>query len=414
MSKKVTIIGGGIIGLASAYYLQANGHQVRVIEQKSVGDSCAQGNAGYISPSHFIPLAAPGMVKKGLRWLFDPESPFYLHPRFDLDFFSWLWQFNRYCSERHVQAVKKSLFELCMQSRELYLAMSQQLDHSFQLQLNGCYVLSKTSKALAAENKIVDQAKRLGMQAVTLDAAQIQQRFPEMQFAIEGGVFFPEDAHVQPGLLLKNLYEYLQKQDVEFIEHCSIEKISFKANQVESIFGNGQQFAVEELVIAAGCWSPKLAAMLNLKVPVQAGKGYSVTIDNPWSLDTPMILNESAVAITPLNGQIRFGGTMEFAGINLAIDQQRINGILKSVKNYLPDFEPASVDRDIAWAGLRPCTPDGLPMIGRMKGYNNLILATGHAMLGLTLAPVTGLLVSQIVAGEKCQWQEKISPHRFG
>ena len=414
MSKKVTILGGGIIGLASAYYLQANGHQVRVIEQKSVGDSCAQGNAGYISPSHFIPLAAPGMVKKGLRWLFDPESPFYLHPRFDLDFFSWLWQFNRYCSERHVQAVKKSLFELCMQSRELYLAMSQQLDHSFQLQLNGCYVLSKTSKALAAENKIVDQAKRLGMQAVTLDAAQIQQRFPEMQFAIEGGVFFPEDAHVQPGLLLKNLYEYLQKQDVEFIEHCSIEKISFKANQVESIFGNGQQFAVEELVIAAGCWSPKLAAMLNLKVPVQAGKGYSVTIDNPWSLDTPMILNESAVAITPLNGQIRFGCTMEFAGINLAIDQQRINGILKSVKNYLPDFEPASVDRDIAWAGLRPCTPDGLPMIGRMKGYNNLILATGHAMLGLTLAPVTGLLVSQIVAGEKCQWQEKISPHRFG
>ena len=413
MSKKVTIIGGGIIGLTSAFYLQAQGHQVRIIEQNNIGESCALGNAGYISPSHFIPLAAPGMVKKGLRWLLDPESPFYLHPRFDPAFFSWLWQFNRHCSQRHVESVKRALFELCSRSKSLYVSLSQTLGDPFQLQHKGCYVLSNTAKAFKEEEAIVTQAKELGLQASSLTAEQMQARFPEMQFAIEGAVLFSDDSHVQPGLLLKSLHQYLLQQGVEIVEQCQVERIEFSGNQVTRVCTKDGQYAVEELVIAAGSWSPRLAAMLDLSIPIQAGKGYSVTIDNPWQLDAPMILNESAVAITPFGQQIRFGGTMEFAGIDLSVDQRRISGILKSVKRYLPDFNPESVDRNLAWSGLRPCSPDGLPLIGRVQGFSNLILATGHAMLGLTLAPVTGEIVSQIIAGQAHDWQAKLAPHRF-
>lgn len=413
MAKEITIIGGGIIGLSCAYYLSVSGHQVRVIDQTNIGDSCALGNAGYISPSHFIPLAAPGMVGKGLKWMFDQESPFYIKPRVDWQLMSWLWQFNRYCTHRHVNSVKLALLQLCQKSSELYSQLAAEIGNQFQLKNNGCYVLCESQVGLQAELNILEQARQLGLNAREVSCAELEQRFPSMQWAVKGGVFFPEDSHVHPGELLNSLYRILKNKNVEFIEQSQINRILVTKNKIQSVATDSKVFAVDELLIAAGSWSPQLMKLLDITLPVQAGKGYSVTIDNPWEIDVPIILAEAAVAITPFEKHIRFGGTMELAGLDLSINKARVEGILKAAKRAIANFDIDGVDRDLSWSGLRPLSPDGLPLIGRLPNYNNLTVACGHAMLGLTLAPVTGHLIEQVYAGNTPDWQAFIRPCRF-
>ena len=413
MTHKTTIIGGGVIGLACAYYLAEQGHSVRVIDQKSIGASCATGSAGYVSPSHFIPLAAPGMVSRGLKWMFDPESPFYIHPRLDGQLIAWLWQFNRHCTEKHVNNVKRALLELCLESRELYVTLNQQLPQPIDLVEKGVYVLCQTEKGIRHERDILNDANRLGLGAYEVSREELRSKYPDMDFKIEGGVFFPEDAHVQPGQLIKSLYQSLKNKDVEFVENCKIVKIESDNQRVSKIISEDQAFAVDSLVMAAGSWSTDLGKQLKLSVPVQAGKGYSLTLDNPWQVDTPMILSEGAVAVTPFGDKIRFGGTMEFAGINLKVNPRRVNGILKSVNRFISNFDWQNVDTSHAWAGLRPCSPDGLPMIGQSHQIENLIVATGHAMLGVTLAPVTGKIVSDLITGKQNSVRPEIDVRRF-
>jgi len=252
------------------------------------------------------------------------------------------------------------------------------------------------------------------MNAREVSYEEITAEFPDMEFDIKGGVYFPEDAHVHPGELLKTLFSHLKKQGVEFVENCEITNLTTNENRVVKMTGNGDVFEVEELLIASGSWSPDIAEQLDFSIPIQAGKGYSVTIDKPWQIDTPIILSDSAVAITPFEEQIRFGATMEIAGIDLSINPRRIDGIINSVKQFIPNFEIHSVNKQQAWAGLRPCSPDGLPLVGRVAKYDNLILATGHAMLGLTLAPVTGKIVSDLVSRRVQDTGRFLDAGRFG
>lgn len=413
MTRKTTIIGGGVIGLACAYYLSELGQSVRLIDQKSIGASCAAGSAGYVSPSHFIPLAAPGVVMKGLKWMFNPESPFYIHPRFDRNLLSWLWQFNRHCTKRHVENVKRALLELCLSSRALFSELNQVLPKPINLVEKGVFILCHTEQGMQHERHILEDANRLGLNASEVTPGALKQQFPDMDFDIAGGVYFPEDAHVQPSQLINALYQSLLDKDVEIIENCQIIGAEFVNNKVSKIVAEQGEYPVDHLIVAAGSWSSDLAKQLKLSIPVQAGKGYSLTVDNPWQVDTPMILSEGAVAITPFNQQIRFGGTMEFAGIDLSINSRRIQGILKSVNRFIPSFDWQAVDASECWAGLRPCSPDGLPMIGRCNQYDNLIVATGHAMLGVTLAPITGKIVSELVTGKLTKVGPEVDVRRF-
>jgi D-amino-acid dehydrogenase len=424
-SKHVTIIGGGIIGLACAFFLNRQGHQVTVIDKNPIGDSCALGNAGYITASHFIPLAAPGMVQKGLKWMFNPESPFYIHPRFDLALIQWMWKFNLHCRKSHVDRVKNTLLQLCCESKQLYIELDKLLGHSFQLKQKGIYVVTQQQKQLQHELELVEQANAMGVNASEVTKADLQDKFPQLELDAVGGVFFPEDAHVHPGELLESLFGHLKSAGVEFIEKAEVTGIQLKSDKVQSIQLNRKDektqstINVEELVIAGGSWSPQLIKALKLNLPIQAGKGYSVTIDKPWEIDTPIILSDSAVAITPFESQVRFGGTMELAGLDRTINPRRVNGIIKSVKRFIPNFDIDRVDQSQAWSGLRPCTPDGLPLVGRAPNLANLSVAAGHAMLGLTLAPVTGKIISEIITnGEQSNsipaiWKKHLNVARF-
>lgn len=411
--KHVTIIGGGVVGLACAYYLKLDGHQVRIVEQKTIGDSCAKGNAGYVSPSHFIPLAAPGMVRKGLKWMFNPESPFYIRPRLDPSLLSWMWKFNRYCNAQHVKNARQDLFELCTESKSLYLALQKHLSQPFQLANNGIYALCHSERAMEEELKILKQANELGMKAEEVSTEDVSKKNADMNFNICGGVYFPEDSHVQPSEFMASLYQFLIQNDVEIVENFEVNKITESKSRIISIASKTSQFDIDELIIATGSWSSKVCKQLNFHPPIQAGKGYSMTIDKTWDLDTPMILSDSAVAITPFDNQIRFGGTMEFAGLDLSINERRVQGIMKSVKTFIPDFDLNSVDIKNAWAGLRPVSPDGLPLVGKVTQYSNLMIAAGHAMLGLTLAPVTGQIITDLMAGRENRFTRFLDPDRF-
>lgn len=413
MDGDVTILGGGIIGLCCAFYLTQQGVKVTVIDQKNIGESCAFGNAGYITPSHFIPLSSPGMIKKGLQWMFNPESPFYIKPRWDKNLFSWLWQFSQNCNQRHVDKVKKLLFESGMQSLHLYQELSQTLANEFEFKERGLYIVCNSQSHSKTEKTNLHQASDLGLNARWLDREELEYCEPGIKFIANGAAYYSDDAHVNPAKLLTQLHQHLKKQGVTFVENVEIEEFGVSGKNVTVLRSQGRTYPVDQLVLASGAWSTQLAQLLDFNIPIQAGKGYSVTIKNPWKTETPFILAEARVAVTPFEKAIRFGGTMEFSGIDLTIKQRRINGILNSVKRYIPDFERDSVDTSKAWAGLRPCSPDGLPFIGRVKKYSNLIVASGHAMLGLSLAPVTGKMVADVVHEKNNAVHSLFNPNRF-
>ncbi len=413
MKSDITIVGGGIIGLCSAFYLSRLGYQVTVIDKKTIGESCAKGNAGYITPSHFIPLSSPGMISKGLLWMFDPESPFYIKLRWDKNLLNWLWQYARNCNHRHVDRVKKLLVDTSMESLDLYEKLSQTLANGFEFKKHGLYIVCSSQSYLKTEISNMQRANELGLKAQLLNQQELSDCEPGIKFKAKGAVYYPEDAHVQPAKLLTRLHQYLKKQGVEFIENVNIDEFKIAGKNISALRSQKNTYAVNQLVLACGAWSTQIAQLLDLNIPIQAGKGYSVTIDNPWQTETPFILAEARVAITPFDKAIRFGGTMEFSGIDLTIKPRRVKGILNSVKRYIPDFDLHSVDTTKAWAGLRPCSPDGLPLIGRITKYSNLVVATGHAMLGLSLAPVTGKMVADTLHNERFVPPKLFDPNRF-
>ncbi len=412
---KTIIIGGGVIGLACAYFLQKEGHEVSVIDKGDISSGCSYGNAGMITPSHFIPLAAPGMIAKGIRWMFDPESPFYIKPRFDRALLSWAWKFYKASSQKQMQRAMPVLRDLNVLSKKLYQDWESEMDFPFGLTQKGLLMLCREQHSLEEENHTAKLANQIGVKAETLSVEALRKMEPGISEDIIGGVYFPDDAYLSPSLLLAGLKKNLQQDGVDF--HPNTEVLDFeKSNgQINALVTDKGRFAASEIIIAAGSWSPFLTKKLGLSLPLQAGKGYSLTLDQaPALLQHAAILTEAKVAVTPLGDQMRFGGTMEIAGINHRINQARVRGILQSVSKYYKNYQiPMPVEEKI-WHGLRPCSPDGLPYIGRVDSFSNLTIASGHAMMGLSLAPVTGLLVAELIARKKLSLNiDLLNPQRY-
>jgi D-amino-acid dehydrogenase len=405
---KTTIIGSGVIGLFSAYYLNQQGHEVTIIERTNGDDGCSMGNAGMIVPSHFIPLAVPGMIEKGIRWMFNSESPFYVKPRLNLDLISWGLKFYQAANKKQVERAMPALRDISLLSKSLYQDLAKTPNFNFAFEEKGLMMLCKTEHTLEEEIAVAKQANELGIETKTLTIKELHQLEPEVKPDVAGAIFYEGDAHLYPNQLVKNLKIYLEKQGVKFLYNTEVTGFEVEKDQIKSIkikqsVGEAIQhssFNIHHLVIATGSWSPILTKLLNIGLPMQAGKGYSVTYqqNEGKKLNIPSILLEARVAITPMSDNlIRFGGTMEIGGLNDAINMNRVRGIIKSVPSYFPDYQIDIPQKEQVWYGLRPCSPDGLPYIGRTNKYKNLVIASGHAMMGLSLAPATGKLVQQII-----------------
>lgn len=394
------IVGGGVIGLCAAYYALKRGFPVTVIERGEIGaDNCSMGNAGMIVPSHFIPLAAPGMLAKGLRWMMNPESPFFVRPRLDLDLMRWGWLFYRNSTPRHVAESRKLLRDLNLESRRLFGELAAEED--FGLVQDGLLMLCKTSKGLDEEAEVAEAAHQIGLKAKVLDAAATARQDPAVTMDVAGAVYFPQDCHLDPARFVASMRRRVMELGGLIEYSVGIDTIEVRNGRVSALVGGGKRFEGGKFVIAGGSWSAKLLETVGLKLPLQAGKGYSLTLPAPPELPRLCsIFAEAKVAITPMGGSLRFGGTMEVGGLDLSIHPARVHGIVKSVPYYFPKFSESDFSNVKPWAGLRPVSPDGIPYLGRAANLPNLIAATGHAMMGLSLAPVSGRLVADLLAGD--------------
>ena len=399
VNSDVIVVGAGIVGLSSAYFLVRAGLSVTVIDDgQPASERCSSGNAGMIVPSHFVPLAAPGMVEYGLRMLPDKQSPFGVKVRADHRLVDWGIKFMRSCTTEHVDRCVHLLRDLNLRSRELYVSLDDDIDGGFDLTLRGLTMLCKTEAALHHEYAFADRAVALGVPATKLDKAQVQALDPALDVDVAGGVYFPKDANLSPDKLLHKLHSYLLAKGVTFHWSTRVEAIKTSTSGV-SVHMESSQLSAGKVVIAGGTWSPHLTESLGVRMPMQGGKGYSFVIDNPVQLpEICSILVEARVAVTPMGGRLRIGGTMEIAGDDLTVNQNRVNGIRKSVQQFFPAYRDKLDALVPVWSGLRPCSPDGLPYIGELD-TKNVVVATGHSMMGLSLGPVTGELVMNIVTG---------------
>ena len=404
MNRRVLIIGGGVIGLATAYYCTRRGWDVTLVERRSAQrDGCSFGNAGMIVPSHFIPLAAPGMVALGLKWMWNPESPFYIKPRLSLELLEWLYKFWRAATPEHVRRAAPLLRDLNFASRAAYAELTALPGNDFGLVQKGLLMLCRTQHGLDDEAKTAAQAVALGVPAEVLDARQTAALDPAVRMSVAGSVYFPKDCHLQPDRFVAVLQSQLLAAGAELIWDREVTgwRHGTGSNLQAVRLDDGRELSADEYVICGGSWSPGLVRDLGLEIPIQAGKGYSLTLPHPRQLpQICAIFTEARMAVTPMGGALRFGGTMEISGLNETIDSRRVRGIINAVSGYYPDFTPADFDGIAPWRGLRPCSPDGLPYLGRTQRYANLTLATGHAMMGMSLAPITGRLVAEIISGD--------------
>lgn len=398
---KLLVIGGGIAGLCTAHYAQKAGLEVTVLEPEGPGrNSTSFGNAGMVVPSHFVPLAAPGMIEMGLRWMWNPESPFYVKPRLSLDLLRWGYWFWRASSAARVQQVSPLLRDLNLASRNAYAQLATELPQAFGFEQRGLLMLCHSAHGLAEESHAAQKARELGLEAHVLSANEVQKLEPGIQMQVAGGVYYPGDAHLNPKAFMQSLEHSLRQRGVRFVNSTLVGWQQQSDRLVAAKLAEGELQA-DQFVLCAGAWSQNLAAMLGLRLPLQAGKGYSFVLEQPTQKPSiPAILTEARVAVTPLAQGLRFGGTMEIAGLKPGINPRRINGIRKAIPRYYPAFQSDALQGRELWYGLRPCSPDGLPYIGRTARFANLSIASGHAMMGLSLGPITGQLISQVLLGQ--------------
>jgi len=416
MGKRVVIIGGGIVGLFCARYCAREGHEVTVVERGGPDhDCCCRGNAGMICPSHFVPLAAPGMVATGLKMMGDPHSPFYIRPRLDWGLIDWGMKFIEAATPEHVGQSSPVLRDLHLLSRAEYVKLAREKGFRFGLKQNGLLMLCRGGEALLEESEMAETARTLGIPAQTLGPEETARLDPGIDMNIAGAVYFPNDCHLNPAQLLADLTRSLHEDGVRFQWNTEVADWSIRDGVIRGA-ATGQGFIeADEFVLAGGAHSPTVAARLGLQLPMQAGKGYSVTLDRPPQRPRICsILTEARVAVTPIGRGLRFGGTMEIAGLNRDINPGRVKGITDSAQRYFPAFTNSHFAGLKPWAGLRPCSPDGLPYIGRTRRAKNLLIATGHAMLGLSLAPATGIMIARQVSDlSHGQVSPRIDPDRY-
>ena len=370
-----------------------------VIDKSNINAGASFVNAGYITPSHIIPLASPGMIAKGIKWMFNSSSPFYMKPRWDIDFFKWTWYFHKSSTTEKVEKAIPVIKDINILSRELYTEIKASGDlGDFQLERKGLLMLYKTEAAYKHELQVAQKAGFLGLEFKELDKNGLTKIEPHVELNAEGAIHYECDGHMTPTEFMPKMLTYLKEAGVVIKTGEEVLDIVVGTNKINEIKTSKDTYKVDEVVLSAGSWTGLLSKKLNIELPLQAGKGYRINLEQPTGIVMPAILMEAKMAVTPMQGFTRFAGTMEFSGINTHIRKERVAAIVKGAKSFYPGVEIPTEAIANAKTGLRPVSPDGLPYIGRSNKFKNLVFATGHAMMGWSLGPATGKLVAEIIS----------------
>jgi D-amino-acid dehydrogenase len=397
------IVGAGIIGIACAHYLAKAGVPVTVIDRGAVASGCSHGNCGYICPSHVLPLTEPGAIRTALRSLFAPQSPFRVRPRLSPALWNWMWQFARRCNERQMLAAGQHLKSILDSSMAEYrqLMAAESLDCEWRE--SGLLYVLRSERALfemAETDKFLTE--HFGLAARRIEGRDLSALDPALLPGLAGAFHYEGDASVRPDLLNACWARRLRERGVTFLEHCELQRIIKSNGRITALQTSQGDLAAERFVFATGAWSTRLSSQLQCRIPIQPGKGYSVTMSRPDPCPRlPMLFPEHRVGVSPFAQGYRLGSIMEFAGYDASIPPRRIEQLQESAKHYL--VAPVGPGERQTWYGWRPMTWDSLPIIGRAPRLANAWLATGHNMLGMTLAPATGRLIAELI--------EDRSPH---
>ena len=398
--KKVIVVGSGVIGVACAHFLAKSGWRVTLIDEGSFSGQCSHGNCGLLSPSHVLPLAMPGAIRHNLGLMFQRNSPFYIKPRFDPKLIHWLVKFALRCRHQPMVDAGHARHGLLRSSRALYDALIQSEGIEAEFESRGCLFVYKSESRLEEfqhENRLTQDT--YGVAGEKLDRPQLRELEPSLKADLAGAWYFKSDAHLRPDRLMKSWRAVLDRLHVEILENCRLLDFDCPHDTVRAVSTSQGAFPADRIVVATGALTPMLNRQLKCNIPIQPGKGYSLTMDRPQSCPSyPMLCPEHRVAITPMKSGLRLGSMMEFSGYDATLNPNRLSALKESAAHYLrePTAEPVREQ----WFGWRPMTYDGVPIIDRCPQIKNVFIAAGHNMLGLSMAPATGKLVAEILNDE--------------
>jgi len=396
---QTVVVGGGVVGAMCAWYLAEAGHAVTILDSGTFGGACSHGNCGYICPSHVLPLAAPGAVSKSLRAMLSSDSPFYIKPRLSPELWTWLWRFARCCTSGKMMRSAAACHALLQSSVQLYerLIVEQKLDCEWERR--GLLFVFKTRHEFEEYAKVDALLRdRFGVPATSHAGDKVNELEPALKEGLAGGWHYAGDSHVRPDKLMLALRERLLARGVQVREQCRVLGVSGSGQRASHLETSSGSVSGSRYVIATGALTPFLNDHLGCRIPIQPGKGYSITMPRPRNCPRiPLILEEHRVAITPMQSGYRIGSTMEFSGYDATLNPRRIGLLRRGADVYLRESCAEPVEQE--WFGWRPMTWDSLPYVGMSPKWSNVWIAAGHNMLGLSMAPATGKLVRELVDG---------------
>lgn len=396
----VAVVGGGVVGVACALELARRGTAVTVLERDRIGHACSYGNAGWLTPALAFPLPAPGMIWTATKWLFDPDSPFYIQPRFDLGLAAWLARFLAATGERRFERGTAALVELCRWTVDAWAELAARTPEPFGFQRLGLLAIYEHEAAFAAGRANAERVARHGVPFEVWTADEVREREPAVHGRQVGAYYYPQDAHCEPYLAVRALAAEAERAGARLLEAAEVFDAERRPGGGWRLRTTAGDVEAAQLVVATGAWSKRFGRRLGLSLPVLGAKGYSLVI--PRGAEHPtrsLMLAERKLAINPHADALRISGTLELVDEDLSITRRRVDAIVRAARGMiaLPDPLPPHE----LWRGLRPCTPDGMPLIGRARGHADVWLATGHQMTGLKTALGTGRLLAELMHGEK-------------
>ncbi len=400
MSEQVVVIGGGVIGAMCAWYLSDAGCQVTIVERDRFGAACSHGNCGYVSPSHILPLTRPGQIKLTLKELFKKDSTFAIKPRLNRDCLSWFWKFGRRCNEKHMLESAEGRHVLLQSSKTLYQQLVHEQGIDCEWKEVGILFVFDEEKGFDAYQKTDDMLNsRFGIRATPYDSQKLIEIEPALKPGLGGAWHYEGDCHLRPDKLMSSLRVKLESRGVQFVEQSEVKKFACENGAAKAIVAGGQTIHADKFVVATGAWTPFLNKHLGCRIPIEPGKGYSLTMPTPARMPRiPIIFENAHVAITPMESKYRIGSTMEFVGYDDTLNYKRLDLLKTAAQKYLHDPYCDPVEEE--WFGWRPMTWDGKPIIDRSPAMSNVWVAAGHNMLGISLATGTGKLVRELMLDE--------------
>lgn len=410
----VLVVGGGIIGLTCAYELSLRGAKVTVIDKGAIGHGCSYGNAGWVTPCFAFPLSRPGMLMKAMHWLMDPLSPLYIKPELKPLLFRWLTRFTLSMNESQFVRNTEPLVAMCRSSLKSLAEMDKKFGGVMRFEQKGLLMICTSDKGMSAAIKDTELLARFGVPGKQMTEDEAKAFEPAVRGKLKGAIFYPEEAHVEPYAAVEVYRKAAEANGVTILPETELFDVAMNADgSVAALKTTRGELRADQYVLAAGTWTQRVAKHFGFNIPLLGGKGYAAILD-PLSVmpKVPIMIQDKKIAVTPRNGSIRLAGTMEIVDQDESITARRVGAILNGASQYLHISEKPKLLE--VWRGLRPCSSDGMPIIGRSSRCSNLVFATGHQMMGLKTAPATAQMVTDILLGTKPAFDPKpFDPGRF-